>query len=157
MPERIIYHCLINKSRCSFPRGSVCGGRGQRGNQLSHRWPQITAHSLMRPCLLRLLGEPPVCLLCHSVLKGGTLLPTRRWTVLPVSLLAAKTAECYFHWLLGMPCHTPCGFGQTVSNTLQNGWKCFLHTCMQERETVISRVNCFYVADIHEANGWMDT
>lgn len=148
LPERIIYHCLINKSYCSFPQGSVCGGRGQRGNRLSQQRAASnhSSHVPMRPYHLGLLCEVPVCFLCQSVLKGGTCFPTREGTV---STLAVKTASVPpIH--LGVP-HSLWFYSECFRPSPE--WvKTFPGThVVLEKETIISRVNCLHVPHTHIA------
>lgn len=151
-PERIIYHCLINKSRCSFPQGRLCGGRGRRENLLSHQQLQIRAHSLKRPCHLGLPYEPPDCFLCQSVLRGH-IAPYQK-----VDCSSCVYLGCKDSWIGFLVCHIPISgpiLGQYVSHTLQMAGNLSWNTCMLKKGTIISGVNCLHVANIHIAHRWL--
>lgn len=159
LPGRIICHCLINKSCCSFPQGSLCGGRGQRENQPSQEQLQIRAHSLVRPATWGFYKNLQVRFFVQALWKQAHFsLPERTLLVLCPSRLQRQLSECPLQvpseplkWLLVW--HISCSFGQNVSNTLQIGWKSFrghLHAEFPFK----SKVNFLYIAGRHIANRW---
>lgn len=157
LPGRIIYHCPINIC-CFFPQGSLYGERGQRANQPSYQQLQIRAHSWWDPAirglyenLLLVFSVQTVLKQAHFSLPGGllALCPSQLQMQLSEGLFQVPSEP--LKWFLVW--HRPCILGQNVSNSLHIEWKSFWEHWHAEF-TFISKVNFFYITDIHTANRW---